>query len=238
MDVQKLVAKAQKVPFIVAAFGSDVDPFMLHIYAAVAQKERELISERTRAALQAAKARGVRLGNPKGRDTFGDEARERAHARSIEVRRDQAVARAKALAPTLRKLRTAGVTSANGLAAALNDQGIATARGKRWTARGVVDVERLLDGGGPREALVRPRHAASAGLSAEHAGELGDPRSVGAHGPTSHRSRPPRHTIPARVAAVVMRVSAVSGETAERALRRPDTVMRSSGAKRSGRSTS
>ena len=48
------------VPFIVAEFG--VDPFMLHIYAAMAEKERRMISERTRYALQAAKARGVSLG--------------------------------------------------------------------------------------------------------------------------------------------------------------------------------
>jgi DNA invertase Pin-like site-specific DNA recombinase len=43
---------AEKVPFVVTAFGLDVDPFMLHIYAAVAQKERALISERTKAALK------------------------------------------------------------------------------------------------------------------------------------------------------------------------------------------
>src|SRR3954471_22113659 len=42
---------AQRVPFIVAAFGKNVDPFMLHIYAAMAQQERELISRRTREAL-------------------------------------------------------------------------------------------------------------------------------------------------------------------------------------------
>src|SRR5262245_2286358 len=54
---------AQRVPFIVAELGPDVDPFMLHIYAAVAQKERALISARTKAALAAAKARGVKLGN-------------------------------------------------------------------------------------------------------------------------------------------------------------------------------
>jgi DNA invertase Pin-like site-specific DNA recombinase len=51
-----------RVPFIVAELGTDVDPFMLHIYAAVAQKERMLIAERTKAALARAKARGVRLG--------------------------------------------------------------------------------------------------------------------------------------------------------------------------------
>ena len=43
---------AEKVPFVVTAFGLDVDPFMLHIYAAVAQKERALISQRTRDALR------------------------------------------------------------------------------------------------------------------------------------------------------------------------------------------
>ena len=40
-----------RVPFIVAELGADIDPFMLHIYAALAQKERALISERTKAAL-------------------------------------------------------------------------------------------------------------------------------------------------------------------------------------------
>jgi DNA invertase Pin-like site-specific DNA recombinase len=43
---------AERVPFVVTAFGLDVDPFMLHIYAAVAQKERALISQRTKEALK------------------------------------------------------------------------------------------------------------------------------------------------------------------------------------------
>jgi DNA invertase Pin-like site-specific DNA recombinase len=59
---------AQRVPFIVAALGRNVDPFMLHIYAALAEKERALISERTKVALQAARERGVRLGNQKQAD--------------------------------------------------------------------------------------------------------------------------------------------------------------------------
>jgi DNA invertase Pin-like site-specific DNA recombinase len=44
---------AQRVPFIVTALGKDVDPFMLHIYAAMAQQERTMISRRTKEALAA-----------------------------------------------------------------------------------------------------------------------------------------------------------------------------------------
>src|SRR3954470_21923626 len=50
---------AQRVPFIVAELGRDADPFMLHLYAALAEKERRLIAERTKAALAAKKAMGV-----------------------------------------------------------------------------------------------------------------------------------------------------------------------------------
>jgi DNA invertase Pin-like site-specific DNA recombinase len=51
-----------RVPFIVTELGADTDPFLLHLYAALAEKERKLISERTKAAMKAAKARGVRIG--------------------------------------------------------------------------------------------------------------------------------------------------------------------------------
>jgi DNA invertase Pin-like site-specific DNA recombinase len=55
---------AQRVPFIVAELGRDADPFMLHLYAALAEKERRLISERTKAAQAVRKANGDKLGNP------------------------------------------------------------------------------------------------------------------------------------------------------------------------------
>src|SRR4030095_13436444 len=58
------VLMAQRVPFMVAELGRDADPFMLHLYAALAEKERRLISERTKAALAAKKAAGASLGNP------------------------------------------------------------------------------------------------------------------------------------------------------------------------------
>src|SRR5437667_2084193 len=66
---------AQRVPFIVAELGRDADPFMLHLYAALAEKERRLISERTRAALAAKKAAGARLGNPHNLDYAGSVGR-------------------------------------------------------------------------------------------------------------------------------------------------------------------
>jgi DNA invertase Pin-like site-specific DNA recombinase len=54
---------AQKVPFIVAALGADIDPFMLHIHAAVAQQERRIIATRTREGLAVVKSKGKLLGN-------------------------------------------------------------------------------------------------------------------------------------------------------------------------------
>src|SRR5438094_400721 len=55
---------AQRVPFIVAELGTDADPFMLHLYAALAEKERHLIAERTRSALAARKAQGGTSSKP------------------------------------------------------------------------------------------------------------------------------------------------------------------------------
>jgi DNA invertase Pin-like site-specific DNA recombinase len=57
----------RRVPFIVAELGSDADPFMLHLYAALAEKERRLIAERTRSALAVRKAQGVKLGTLRSR---------------------------------------------------------------------------------------------------------------------------------------------------------------------------
>jgi len=68
-----------RVPFIVTELGADTDPFLLHLYAALAEKERKLISERTKAAMKAAKARGVRVGGLRSKGIeLEQEARERA----------------------------------------------------------------------------------------------------------------------------------------------------------------
>jgi DNA invertase Pin-like site-specific DNA recombinase len=120
---------AQRVPFIVAELGADADPFMLHLYAALAEKERRQISERTRAALAARKERGTKLGNPRN---AGDAA---AAGREAQVTAaDQFAA---TVLPVLASLQKAGLTSYRGIAAALNWRGVRTARGGRWQVSNV-----------------------------------------------------------------------------------------------------
>lgn len=70
-----------RVPFVVTSLGRGVDPFMLHIYAAVAEQERRMISQRVSAGLQAAKARGKKLG----RQQIADDNREAAAARDARM---------------------------------------------------------------------------------------------------------------------------------------------------------
>jgi DNA invertase Pin-like site-specific DNA recombinase len=115
---------AQRVPFIVAELGADADPFMLHIYAALAEKERALIAERTRLALAQRKAQGALLGN---RTNLAD-----AQARAHEVNRATAEAFAANVLPIVRQIQAAGVSGLQNLADALNDRGVRTARGGAW----------------------------------------------------------------------------------------------------------
>jgi DNA invertase Pin-like site-specific DNA recombinase len=114
-----------KVPFIVAELGADADPFMLHLYAALAEKERALISQRTKAALAAKRAQGVKLGNPRAAETVG-----KAHA----ANRAAADHFAANVLPIVESIRASGITSHAGIAAALNGRGVRTARGGRWYA--------------------------------------------------------------------------------------------------------
>lgn len=105
------------VPFIVAELGKDADPFMLHLYAALAEKERRLISARTKAALAVAKARGVELG---------------ANGKVLaEKRRAEAVAKIEPLADRLRAMKAEGLTVRR-IADALNADSIPSPGGAAW----------------------------------------------------------------------------------------------------------
>ena len=125
---------AQRVPFIVAELGADADPFMLHLYAALAEKERRLISERTKAALAARKAQGARLGNRRNAPEAAALGR-----RSLTADADAFAAN---VLPIVKSLRGNGVTDLRGLAAALNSRGVRTARGGRWHVSNVRNVLR------------------------------------------------------------------------------------------------
>ena len=127
---------AHRVPFVVADLGADADPFMLHLYAALAEKERALISARTKAALAAKKAQGVKLGNPRAAA-----AAVKAHA----ANRAGADQFASNVLPIVRDIQASGLTTLRDLAGALNARGIRTARGGAWhssTVRNLLMRER------------------------------------------------------------------------------------------------
>ena len=106
---------SHKTPFIVAELGADADPFMLHLYAALAEKERRVISQRTRDALAAKKAQGVKLGG--------------LNAKGI-ANRDAAMERAKKLAPIFEELRD---KPAREVARILEEREAETPTGAPWS---------------------------------------------------------------------------------------------------------
>lgn len=108
------------------------------ILAMVAEHEAEAISARTKAALAAAKRRGVRLGNPKN---LSDRARQQGALASAASRRARLAQRARDLMPIIEELRRAGAHSLRQLATALNAGGWTTSMGHRWSA---TQVRRVL----------------------------------------------------------------------------------------------
>jgi DNA invertase Pin-like site-specific DNA recombinase len=129
------------------------DNFTVGIMALIAQKERESISERTKAALAEARKRIAitgqknrpdvkRLGNPNGAAGIAGRYQKEASAAA----KANADARAKALAPTIADIRAGGVISATGIASELNRREVAAALGGKWTARSVLNVLARLGG--------------------------------------------------------------------------------------------
>lgn len=146
--IAKLDRLARNVAFISNLMESGVDftavdfpkanRLTVHILAAVAEHEREMISARTKAALQAAKARGKRLGGDRG--NFA-EVRALGPAVSVAARAAKADERAALVAPIVKELQAAGA-SLRTIAANLNERGIPTPRGGEWSA---VQVKRVVE---------------------------------------------------------------------------------------------
>jgi DNA invertase Pin-like site-specific DNA recombinase len=129
---------AKKVPFIVVELGADVDPFMLHIYAAVAQKERQLISDRTKSALGSLKARIAADGHAitkAGRviTSLGSPGNmARAGRKGAEAGIRAADVFAANVRPVIRELQNSGLKTYRALSDTLNERGVKTARGGAW----------------------------------------------------------------------------------------------------------
>ncbi|MGU3419547.1 recombinase family protein [Methylobacterium sp. D54C] len=143
--IAKLDRLARNVAFVSALMESGVEfvavdfpqanRLTVHILAAVAEHEAKAISERTKAALAAAKARGVRLGGDRGVVLSAE-----AKAKGAAVRIAKADSRAADLLPIIQDIRAAGATTLQAVADALNAKGITTARGGQWSP---VQVQRI-----------------------------------------------------------------------------------------------
>ncbi|MCJ2065804.1 recombinase family protein [Methylobacterium sp. J-088] len=120
----------------VAADMPEATELVVGIMAVVAQAERKMISTRTKAALAAAKARGVRLGKPENLSN-----REAGQARGRARQAQRAEERGQDLTPVIAAVRAEGVVSLRQIAAALNVRGIPAARGGAWSA---AQVRRVL----------------------------------------------------------------------------------------------
>jgi DNA invertase Pin-like site-specific DNA recombinase len=117
----------------VAADNPHANKAMVQMMAVFAEMERDAISKRTREALAAAKARGVKLGNPRLAEAI---------TATNAARQEAADAFAANIRPIIREIQKSGVSSLRGVAKALSARGVRTARGGEWTAVQVSDILR------------------------------------------------------------------------------------------------
>ena len=156
--IAKLDRLARNVAFIANLLEGGVDfvacdmphanRLTLHLLSAIAEHERHMISERTKAALAAAKARGTRLGNPQGAAALREGCRTAA-LRSASVRAHHARGRARVLAPILLPLRQSGLSYA-GVAQELNRRAFPAPNGGRWHSEQVRRTFRMLEEPAPQ----------------------------------------------------------------------------------------
>jgi len=148
--VGKLDRLSRNVAFLANLMESGVEfvacdnPFAtkltIHVLAAVAENEAEMISQRTKAALAAARRRGVTLGGDRGNAAQIARKGNRASARA---RGEAAQRRASDLLPVIESIKAEGAQSLRQIADGLNQRGILAARGGEWSA---VQVMRVIAG--------------------------------------------------------------------------------------------
>jgi DNA invertase Pin-like site-specific DNA recombinase len=116
----------------VTELGADTDPFVLHLFAALAEKERAMISQRTKGGLAAAKARGSKLGNPD---------MDRLRRLGLDAVKAEADRYAATVRPIIENIQARGAKSLRAVAAELTRMRIPTARGGTvWSAQQVSNI--------------------------------------------------------------------------------------------------
>lgn len=120
----------------VAVDNPHANKLMIHVLSAFAEHERDMISARTSAALQAAKGRGVKLGNPK------IEVAQKAAVKGVRSRADNFCLN---IGPVIAQIRSTGLSTYQEIADALTARGISTARNGQWHAASVRNVEQRFE---------------------------------------------------------------------------------------------
>ena len=124
------------VPFITVELGNDAPPLLLHIYAAIAQSQREYISLRTKEALMAARRRGVQLGNPNWQDALPGARRAKS---------EKADAYALDMYQAITEIEETGVTTLQAIADCMNRRGLKSPRGCKFRPTTVRSIKVRLE---------------------------------------------------------------------------------------------